>query len=109
MGRLNAGQLSQRVTLLTPGAKAGDGRGGFTPGTDTEKEVWARVRTLRGGEKLALGQVLNTDAVEVTVRNGPLLSPAQRLRWKAATYNVLSVTPDEYNEYTLLTCVSDGR
>ena len=109
MGRLNAGQLRERVTLLTTGPNVSDGRGGWLPGPETSADLWARVRPLRGAEKLALGQVLNDDSYEITVRQAAGISAKQRLTWNGRTLNVQAVTLDENREYYLLTCTDGGQ
>lgn len=109
MGVLNAGQLRERVTLLTNGPAVSDGRGGWLPGPETSAEVWARVRPLRSDEKLALGQVLNADSYEVTIRQSAGISAKQRLTWNGRTLNVQAATPDEYREYYRLTCTDAGQ
>lgn len=110
MGRLNAGSLNQRITLLTSSAPASDGRGGsVSSGPDTSLELSARVRTLSAREKLSLGQVLNEQVYEVTLRNRTGVSAKQRVLWKGQTLNVQAVTPDENNEYLLLTCINGGQ
>lgn len=111
MGRIEAGKLRERVTLLTTAAPApvADGYGYAATGPDTEQPLWARVRPLRVGEVLQLGQVANTQAYEITIRRRPGVAPTQRVRWKELTLNVQGVTPDETNEYLLLTCFTSGK
>jgi SPP1 family predicted phage head-tail adaptor len=110
MGRLNAGQLNQRIVLLTPGAAVKDAGGyGFIPGAATETPIWARVRPLSGRETLSLGQVLNAALYEVTIRYRPDARANQRLTWQGKTLNVQAVAPDEHNEYQLLTCTDGGQ
>lgn len=111
MGRLNAGQLQERVALLTTAAAAKDGRGGYVPtGPATEKLLHARVRPLRGTEQLALGQILNSIAYEITIRSykGFERTAKQRVRWKAETLDVQVVVYDENREYVVLTCFNRG-
>lgn len=112
MGRIAAGSLNQRITLLTPGVAVSDGRGGYkAAGPDLSTLLWARVRPLRVGEKLALGQVANSEAYEITIRRTPSVARTakQRVLWKGVTLSVQGVVPDEFNEYYLLTCFSSGK
>jgi SPP1 family predicted phage head-tail adaptor len=110
MGKLNSGQLQERVVLLTAGASVSDGRGGFLPSApDTETTVWARVRPLSTSEKLQLGQVLNANAYEVTIRKINAVSAKQRVLWKGQTLNVQAVTEDENREFQLLICLNSGQ
>lgn len=110
MGRLNASQLKERVTLHTSSGTTPDGRGGFTPaGPDTTQEVYARVRPLRQAEKVALGQELNSEVYEITIRRLAGTSAKQRVRWNGKTLNVQAVAPDEWGEYLLLTCIEGGQ
>lgn len=112
MGRIAAGSLNQRITLLTPSLAVSDGRGGYKPaGPDLQAAMWARVRPLRVSEKLALGQVANSEAYEITIRRTPSVARTakQRVLWNEVTLNVQGTTPDEFNEYYLLTCFSSGK
>lgn len=111
MGRINAGQLQERVTLLTTAASVADSDGyGFLPGgPDTEQQLWARVRPLRTDEKLRLGQIANAEAYEITIRMLKGVSAKQRIRWKGQDMNITGVTPDENREYLLLTCLNSGQ
>lgn len=109
MGKLNAGDLNQRIALLTDTAGPSDGQGGRLPGAASEQELWARVRPLRIAEKVALGQTLATEAYEITIRHLPLVAPAQRVRWQNKTLQVQGVTPDEQSEFLLLTCLTSGH
>lgn len=108
MGHLNAGQLRERVTLLSAGPVVSDGRGGWLEGPEVSAEAWARVRPLRNAEKLAIGQVLNSELYEVTIRQTAGVSAKQRLSWNGRTLNVQAVTADENREYYLLTCAHGG-
>ena len=109
MGRLNAGQLNQRITLRTPGPAVGDGRGGWLDGPETSVEVYARVRPIRGAEALALGQTLNSALYEVTIRYRAQASTKQRIVWKGISLNVRALAADEYNEFHVLTCSDGGQ
>jgi SPP1 family predicted phage head-tail adaptor len=111
MGKLNAGDLNQRVTILTSAVAISDGQGGYVPaGSDLESIVWAKVRTLRAAEKLALGQELASVVIQVTVRAAPDVSRStqQRVLWQEVAYAVQAVEADDRNEYVILTCFSSG-
>ena len=109
MGALNAGQLRERIGLHTAGALVSDGRGGWLEGPEGSADAWARVRPLRSAEKLALGQVLNANVYEVTIRQTAGVSAKKRLTWNGRTLNVQAVTADEYGEFLLLTCIDGGQ
>lgn len=110
MGRINAGSLRERVTLLTTASATPDGRGGYTPsGPDVETTVWARVRPLSTFEKLKLGQVVNAAAYEVTIRRLASAAAKQRVLWQGQTLNVQAVVADEDREYQRLTCFNGGE
>ncbi len=110
MGKLPAGRLQERVTLLTPGSTVSDRRGGsVSAGPGTQTTVWARVRPLKGSEKLALGQVLNDEVFAITIRRLAGVNVKQRALWKGKSLNVLAVAPDEDNEYDVLTCAHGGQ
>lgn len=112
MGKLNAGDLTERIRLLTPGAAMSDGRGGhLAGGGDVTADYWAKVRTLRAAEKLALGQTLSSDAIQVVLRKEParVHTAQQRVEWRGATYAVQAVEPDTRNEYDTLICFNSGK
>jgi len=110
MGRLAAGQLRERITLLTTSTALPDGRGGFVPsGPDTSQTVWARVRPLSTSEKLRLGQVADAEGYEITIRRLASATAKQRVVWNTKTLNVQGVRADEDREYQLLTCINGGQ
>jgi SPP1 family predicted phage head-tail adaptor len=112
MGKLNAGDLDQRVTIVTSAVQLSDGQGGYVAaGPDLESIVWAKVRTLRAAEKLALGQQLASEAIQVTVRAAPNINRTtqQRVLWQEVTYAVQAVETDSRKEYVILTCFSSGN
>lgn len=108
---VSAGELRERVTLLTPvTGSVSDGRGGRLPaGPDAEATLYARVRPLRSTEKLYLGVVLNSDAYEITIRYRPGVTPTCRVRWGDTALNVQGIQPDERKRYLKLTCFSSGK
>jgi SPP1 family predicted phage head-tail adaptor len=111
MGRIAAGELTQRVTLLTPGEPIPDGRG-YKPGPETEATYWAKVEPISGKEVLSLGQTLNTSAYRITLRDQPTIArtPKQRVRWNGETLNVQRVVNDlQQKEYVVLTCFNNGK
>ena len=108
MGRIQAGRLDQRITLLLPGAITPDGHGGDTEGPETLVPLWARVRPMGGREKVANGQTLDAESYDITIRRRPV-SPKSHVAWKGKRLNVLAVVPDEDNEYLKLSCVYGGQ
>jgi SPP1 family predicted phage head-tail adaptor len=111
MGKLAAGDLDQRVTILTSAVTISDGQGGGEPaGPDLENIVWAKVRTLRAAEKLALGQKLASVMIQVTVRAAPNINRTtqQRVVSQEVTYDVQAVETDTRREFVILTCFSSG-
>lgn len=111
MGKINAGDLRERVTLLTTGAatRVAGGYGWQPAGPDSKVTVWARVRPLSGRELLALGQTLNVEAYEITIRSLRDATAKQRALWKGKELNVQYERPDEDREYLRLTCLYGGR
>ena len=110
MGKLGAGDLSDRVTLLTAGPSASDGRGGnVASGVETEVSVWAHVRALSGRELLTMGQTNNPAAYEVTTRFRQGVGVGQRLRWQGAAYNIQRAVADPRHEFLTLTCFNGGK
>ncbi len=109
MGRLNAGQLNQRVALTWDGPAVSDGEGGSYPGEETSLTVWARVETLTTREVLENGQVLNGQILRVTIRPIESQPMPDRVRWKDKTLNPTGMVPDEYHEYRILNCTDAGQ
>jgi head-tail adaptor len=110
MGRINAGQLNQRIRLLTDAPAVVDGQGGYLPGGQpAELPLFARVRPLRGSEALRLGQELNGMLYEVTIRTRTGVTPKSRLMWGVASLVVQQVLPDEQREYLTLICLDSGQ
>ncbi|SDY97622.1 phage head closure protein [Hymenobacter psychrophilus] len=109
MGRVAAGNLTERLSLLNPSAPVPDGRGGFLPGVATSPlVVRASVRQLSGLEVLRLGQVLGTSVVEFTIRYTDAVNTTTKLRWSGRSYGVRQVVHDPRREFTVLTAVDNG-
>ena len=113
MGRIAAGELTQRITLITPGPPVLETeRGGSRPGPVVEQSFWAKVEPLSGGELLSLGQVANYSAWRITLRSQPFIerTAKQRVRWNGETLNVQRVVNDyQQKEYVILTCFNSGK
>lgn len=110
MGRLAAGNLTERISLRNPSAPVSDGRGGFRPGVPTTPVVVsASVRVLSGAEVLRLGQVLGTSVAEFTVRYTTNVTTATTVTWQGRSYGVKQVAQDVRREFTTLTCSDNGR
>jgi SPP1 family predicted phage head-tail adaptor len=111
MGKLNSGDLQERVVLLTTAAPVKDpnGYGYNAAGPDEETAVWARVRPLRVDQKVRLGQVNNQAGYEITIRRRPDVSAKQRVRWGEVELDIQGVTPDENREFLRLTCFDGGQ
>ncbi|GAB2959006.1 hypothetical protein GCM10027048_27750 [Hymenobacter coalescens] len=110
MGRVNAGQLNQRVVLVTDAPGVVDGQGGWLPGgAPTETPVPARVRALRGTEALRLGQELNGMLYEVTIRHRAGVTGKSRLTWNLQTLVVQQLQPAEDREFLTLICLDSGQ
>lgn len=111
MGRLNAGDLTERVRLILPGPSVPDGRGGQKPGgvEGATHERAAAVRVLRAAERTRNGLPITSQAWEVTVRaqhplaQDPFLQAAKgQLEWNNETAAILSVEPDPRREFFTL-------
>jgi SPP1 family predicted phage head-tail adaptor len=110
MGRIAAGSLTERITLRTPGPSVPDGRGGQKPGTPgTPVTVWARKVELTGREALRLGQTAATVVVEFTIRKRAGVSVTTLVEWNGQSYAVQRVVHDDRHEYSVLTCLNNGR
>lgn len=110
---MGAGQLRERITVLTPAPGIDDGQGGLKPSLqpDTETAIYARVQALKGTSQLALGAVAGSQLYTITIRaNGPAtIAVNTRLRWREVTMTVNSVAPGERRDLLTLTCTDNGR
>ncbi|UOR07164.1 phage head closure protein [Hymenobacter aerilatus] len=111
MGRINAGDLNERVTKIGRPASVDDGRGGQKPvGPGVETQWWVKLRALRGSEAVRLGQPLGTTMYEVTARYEAHFTTKDRIRTQnGRTLNVVAVLPDGRKEYDVLTCIDSGQ
>lgn len=110
MGRINAGTLTETILLSIPGPTVSDGRGGRMPGpATTPVSRSAHKRELSGTEVLRLGQTLGTRVVEFTIRYLPTVTTSSTLTWQGKTLAVRQLIHDDYKEFTVLTCVDNGR
>lgn len=113
MGRLAAGSLTEHIELLIPVVNAPvvpDGQGGHLASPKPEPLlVWARKREISGTEALRLGQTLSSSVIEFTTRYRPSVTPKASLVWQGKTFGISRVTHDDLKEFTVLTCVDNGR
>ncbi|SNR92335.1 phage head closure protein [Hymenobacter mucosus] len=113
MGRLAAGSLTERVTLTNASAAIEDGQGGWLEsesGPEWTRTVHAERKVLSGSEALRLGQVLGGEVALYTVRYTARATSDTRLTTKTGqTYSVRHVEHDTRREFSLLTCVDNGR
>lgn len=110
MGRLNAGDLTERISLTNPTAAVSDGRGGQLPGAPaTPVEAYAQKRELSGAEVLRLGQTLGASIVEFTIRYREDVSTTTLVTWQGRSYGIRQVVHDSRKEFSALTCVDNGR
>lgn len=107
---LNAGDLRERIVLVTTaGPPVATGRGYKPGGADIEQKLWARVRPLGIKELLLNGQTVNAETYEITVRTLHPATAKQRVRWQGKTLNIHGMRPAENREYQLLTCYNGGQ
>ena len=107
---LNAGDLRERIVLITTaGPPVATGRGYKPGGADIEQTLWARVKPLGVKEQLLNGQTVNAETFEITVRSLHPATGKQRIRWRDKTLNVLGMRPAETKDFQLLTCINGGQ
>lgn len=110
MGRIAAGDLTERVSLQQPTAAVPDGQGGFLKGgVNVTVTVYAKVRVVSGTEALRLGQTLGSRVVQAVVRYYPAATSSTTLTWEGKSLAVQQVVHDNRKEFTTLTCVDNGR
>ena len=84
MDRVNAGQLRERLTILTVSSSSQDAFGAPVESTQTFAEVWGRVRALSGQERLVAAQVTPEATHEIVIRYMPGITARMRIT-QAAT------------------------
>lgn len=104
---VNAGELTERLTLQSPPATP-DGSGGQTGGWTTVATISAKVEALRGDEATAAAVATMTVQYRVTIRRRPVTS-GQRLLWSGGgvAMDVRAVLPSIDRAWTVLLC--EGR
>ncbi|TGE05561.1 phage head completion protein [Hymenobacter fodinae] len=104
MGRIAAGELTERVTLYTPGPSTQGPFGATATGPEKEESVYANVQALRGTEALRLGLEQGGTVYRIVVRQnpGPDVSRLQRLVWKGRSMALTFVQPTLERDHAVL-------
>ena len=76
---MTAGELRERVTLLTP-TTVSDGQGGQTTTWTDGDPVWAAVVPVSGREALAAGAVQSSLSTRITIRHHIGITAQMRIR-----------------------------
>lgn len=109
---INAGRLSQRVTLQQRTAGV-DALGQELTTWSDVATLWAEVQPLRGREYFAAGQLQSAVDVRVRIRWRAGVVPTMRVVWRGEPMEIVSVIePDAAKVSLELMCVSgvrDGR
>lgn len=109
MGRVNAGTLRERITLLTPPAKVSDGGGGWVAsGAEPTREVFAEVLPGRGSQRLRDAGIESAMSYEVRVRQHANPTTAERLIWNGLTLKIAAVALDPAREFWTITAYDAG-
>ena len=97
-------ELDQRVTLLEPTVTASAAHEPVTT-FSAAATVWARVKGLRGAEKLQAQQTYGTAMREVLIRYYRGVDQTWRLRHGSAEYDIREIVEVGRREGLLLTCL----
>lgn len=76
----HAGELDQRIELQKE-IRTADGQGGFTKEWQTQDEVWALVRPLRGNERLHSDRTQAEGGYLVVIRYRTDVDESWRVKW----------------------------
>lgn len=91
---MDAGELDQRITLLTPTA-AKTGTGASTTTFADYIQIWAKYRLPMHGQRalVAGGRRAETDVAVFIVRRRDEIQTDWRVRWRGIEYSILRATP----------------
>lgn len=105
---IDPGLLKHRVTIRRPGATVSDGGFGATEGDPVvvASGVWARVRPLKGSERLRAMQTQADATHEVTIRYRAGLDETMEVVHRERVLKLVSppINVEEENETLLLLC-----
>lgn len=100
---IGAGDLNRRVTL-TSITRVSDAAGGWTH-LQNVITTWARVRALRGDERLAYQMVASEVDYEIVIRYRGGISPDMTVQIGARKLEIVSVIDDEEkHRYLVIGC-----
>ncbi|WP_424967334.1 phage head closure protein [Dinoroseobacter sp. S375] len=90
---MNAGKLTERVTIQSP-VKVSDGAGGETKTwTDlaTAPTVWARAAYRTGNERMENDRIVAERSVVFTIRNRRDLTEEMRILWQGRAHIIRAI------------------
>lgn len=94
MPRITAGDLTERVTILRPGAAPRDAYGEEVPGADTETETYAKVSASPGSERFANAENAASAPMRFIFRwRDDLVRETDRLGYGGLIWDVKSAIP----------------
>jgi len=101
---MGIGQMRERVSIEAE-SLADDGMGGSVRSYEAVAVVWAKVKPLKGGEKLFAAQVEARQAYHVTIRYRDDVNTTQRLVWRGNVMNIKAVAnTDMHQRFLILEC-----
>ncbi len=107
---LNAGQLTERVTLQQREDATVDANGQPSADWEDVATVWAKAEPLRGREFFAAGQTQSQVDVRFTIRWRDGVVPTMRVMWRGVAHDLVAVIePHAGREALELMCVTNGR
>jgi len=109
-GRINIGELKQRVTVLNEN-NTPDGRGGYTPGTSEDATTWAKITPLKGSRAVEVGAIVNGKPylVKLVYRTDVTIDETTKIVYGSKTLVVHSVIDiDEANYFYELIAIERG-
>jgi len=103
------GKMRHRVTLLKPYFNRDEYGDQVVQSLDRYADRWAWVefRELRSDEKEDVNRLTSFVYARVTVRFDEAINARWRLVHKGKSYDILTVLPDEKEQYMLLECEHD--
>lgn len=103
------GYMRHRITLMKPYFNRDEYGDQVTESVSKYAERWARFefRELRSDEKEGVNRLTSFAYARVTVRFDSQIQPTWRVVFNGKSYDILTVLPDEKEQYMLLECEHD--
>lgn len=104
---MRIGRLANRVELYAPTVSS-DGQGGYTTSFALDSTRWADVRRVSGTRGFELGQMLDAEPYDITMRDDSSLTTSWILKFDGKELVIHSIVRD-FHEYGYMTVTAYER